>query len=727
MAGDAQSLREQLYGVVNHYAELADMARKGEVNPIGQIGQIIRRRSPYLLIVVRNLLPGLKNETLTYHEFIYSVIREAQQFPDQKTLSDSLAEIESIEENDRALIYAVKWMEDKGNRRPPVQELKSIRQTLFNLNRKYKERYAPDAPQSAILIPWSAIIEPDDAEEVVFRRVTDLVRRAIVEMHHILLEKRPKRKLFSFGKDETLELQADIFRLARFLFRCGFPIDRIASGFYGDALTEFLNEKVMDLLIETGDRVMSLRGVSTHLAMLCLADFGSIFELPGDYRPLGDAKELKRHIKFLKSRKRRGIPLLKKLGDLQKIYDAAGGHGRLTGTFMAYRYSSAFGDYHGIHRKQDARGPKVLELYQDLVDPEGMEKRTEEDLKESGRFFSTKTQDEMSDLVRLILESLNNPEKVRGEKVKVLGDISSGAMGKVSVGIFESKIVALKTVKAEVPGGVVDPVDLLKYEAAMHSRAQPEHADQHESIVEFYGLINQDNVDVLINGYYPNDNLTHLVETNWTKKYKPPFRTKSAITLGTMEVIANQLLDCLRHFRTNGIVHRDMKTDNILYMVDSEEKVNRIKVIDFGVGLAVGQGVTPDLFKGKVVGTFSYMAPEQARGRASYDSDLYSVGAIFTVLLTGKLPVVFTKTRTRHELAEQIFRIETEPRPLLVDLNPWLRNHPALERWAATVQKMLDRDPITRPSLSDVQREFDALYGELGEEKESISIFYDVG
>ena len=121
------------------------------------------------------------------------------------------------------------------------------------------------------------------------------------------------------------------------------------------------------------------------------------------------------------------------------------------------------------------------------------------------------------------------------------------------------------------------------------------------------------------------------------------------------------------------MVHRDLKTDNILYMVDENEKLNRIKVIDFGVALAIGQGAVDDIFRGKVVGTFAYMAPEQARGRSVFQSDLYSVGAIFTVLLTGQLPMVFPKTKTRPELVQQILRIENEPRKKLTVLNPWLK------------------------------------------------------
>jgi serine/threonine protein kinase len=121
------------------------------------------------------------------------------------------------------------------------------------------------------------------------------------------------------------------------------------------------------------------------------------------------------------------------------------------------------------------------------------------------------------------------------------------------------------------------------------------------------------------------------------------------------------------------------------------------------------------------------MAPEQARGNSVFASDLYSVGAIFTVLLTGKLPMVFPKTQTRQELAKQILRIEREPRPSLIKLNPWLGRNTTLEHIAATTERMLDLDPHRRPTLEEVQEAFDGVFQHIGDDKHAISIFYHKG
>jgi len=363
-----------------------------------------------------------------------------------------------------------------------------------------------------------------------------------------------------------------------------------------------------------------------------------------------------------------------------------------------------------------------VELYKPMVDPAAMEKRAQDDLQKTGLTFSSKTREEMAAILKLVMDSLNDPTKVRGKTVKILGDISSGAMGEVSIGIFEDKIVALKRVKTGVSSSLGDPMALLEYEAALNHRVQT--PEQHPYVVEYYGMVEQEGEKLLINGYHPNDNLTQLVEKNWKEKYKPPFAVQSKINLATIELIFNQLLDCLRVLREKGVVHRDLKTDNILYMVDQDGNVNRIKVIDFGVGLALGPGAFDDMFRGKVVGTFSYMAPEQAKGKSVFQSDLYSVGAIMAVILTGRLPLVFPKTKNREDLVKQIGRIEREPRPKLTTLNSWLNKNKALQYLAATVDRMLAHDPFQRPDVEQVQKAFDRLFGHIGEEKHSLSIFY---
>lgn len=721
MENDAHSLREDLYGVIQHYAELAELAKKGEVDPLGQIGKILKKTAPYLLLVIRDLLPRLERDEVTYQEVLFHIIREAQQFSNQTVLFDSRNEIQNIEGDQKVFIYAVKWLDAPTKLRPSPHEVQAIRRKLNQLNEKYRERYAPKDEETTALIPWFLVHQEDESQETSLNRVADLVRRAVLELHHLMVDYEPAKSFFIFTKNSRKEIEEDLTQLAWFLFRCGYAVNRIASGYYKDLLSEFLNDKILDYLIATERDLDTLQGLSNHLSALCLLDFSNFFEMPADYIGLDDPQELERRVRFMKSKNRRGANLLKRTTELRQLYRARP-HGQLAWNFLLALYYTAFGDYHGEHRYRDPRGALAIRLYKPVLDRAAMEKRAEEDLKESGRCFSSKTREEMAGLLKLVMDSLDNPDKVKGKKVKVLGDISSGAMGKVSIGIFRNQIVALKKVKAQISPALGDPEKLLTYEASMHARVQS--PEQHPYIVEYHGLVEQNDEKLLINGYHPNDNVTQLVERNWQEKYKPPFNTESRLNLATLEIIINQLLECLRVLRTKGVVHRDLKTDNVLYMVDENERLNRIKVIDFGVALAVGQGAIEDLFKGKVVGTFAYMAPEQARGKSVFQSDLYSAGAIFTVLLTGKLPMVFPKTANRQDLIKQILRIEREPRPKLTQLNPLLKKHTTLEHIAATVESMMDLDPLRRPNLEEVQAAFDGVFQHVGEAKHSISIYY---
>jgi serine/threonine protein kinase len=107
-------------------------------------------------------------------------------------------------------------------------------------------------------------------------------------------------------------------------------------------------------------------------------------------------------------------------------------------------------------------------------------------------------------------------------------------------------------------------------------------------------------------------------------------------------VIARQILEGAGHAHAHGLVHRDLKPDNII-LIDMGGW-ERVKIIDFGIvklsgdaAAAFGAGALTNA--GLVVGTPAYMAPEQALGRlVDTRTDLYAAGVLLFEMLTGHLP-----------------------------------------------------------------------------------------
>jgi eukaryotic-like serine/threonine-protein kinase len=105
-------------------------------------------------------------------------------------------------------------------------------------------------------------------------------------------------------------------------------------------------------------------------------------------------------------------------------------------------------------------------------------------------------------------------------------------------------------------------------------------------------------------------------------------------------LLVAQLLKGLEHAHAMGLVHRDLKPDNVL--VEWRNGRDHARIIDFGI--AIAQEGSPESVarltgSGQIIGTPAYMSPEQARAESvDQRSDFYSLGAIMYEMLTGKLP-----------------------------------------------------------------------------------------
>ena len=95
--------------------------------------------------------------------------------------------------------------------------------------------------------------------------------------------------------------------------------------------------------------------------------------------------------------------------------------------------------------------------------------------------------------------------------------------------------------------------------------------------------------------------------------------------------IIKQVISCINYCHNKNICHRDLKPENLLYLKDGPEKDNIIKVIDFGLSQNANK------LKSKV-GTAYYVSPEVLRGNYTEKCDIWSVGVILYILLTGEPP-----------------------------------------------------------------------------------------
>jgi eukaryotic-like serine/threonine-protein kinase len=147
---------------------------------------------------------------------------------------------------------------------------------------------------------------------------------------------------------------------------------------------------------------------------------------------------------------------------------------------------------------------------------------------------------------------------------------------------------------------------------------------------------------------------------------------------GAATDIAIEILQALRYAHKRGIVHRDIKPQNVL--IDEE---GHAKVADFGIARAGASDMTDD---GAILGTVQYVSPEQAQGKpVSPRSDLYSVGVVLYELLTGHVP--FEGEAPVSIALKQV----SEPPVPPAQLEPSIP--PALE---AVVMRALEKDPDRR-------------------------------
>jgi serine/threonine-protein kinase len=200
-------------------------------------------------------------------------------------------------------------------------------------------------------------------------------------------------------------------------------------------------------------------------------------------------------------------------------------------------------------------------------------------------------------------------------RYQIIEELGKGGMGKVYRAIDKklSEEVALKLIKPEIAS---DKKTLERFSNEL------KHARKivHKNIGRMYELMEDKGTHYITMEYVPGQDLKGLIKQS------------KQLTAGTTISIAKQICDGLAEAHKLGVVHRDIKPNNI--MID---KNGNARIMDFGIARSLKEkGITG---AGVLIGTPEYMSPEQVEGKeVDQRSDVYSLGVILYEMMTGRVP-----------------------------------------------------------------------------------------
>lgn len=232
-------------------------------------------------------------------------------------------------------------------------------------------------------------------------------------------------------------------------------------------------------------------------------------------------------------------------------------------------------------------------------------------------------------------------------KYAVQGVLGKGAMGVVykAVDPHIERTVAIKTVRKDL----LDEDLAAQFMARFRNEARAAGRLHHPNIIGIYEYGEDDSVAYIAMEYVDGIGLREYLNRN------------ARFDLQQIVAILTQLLEALEFAHTQGVVHRDIKPANLILT-----SAGTLKVADFGIARIDAASLT---MTGMVMGTPSYMAPEQCRGLPSDNrADLFSAGVVLYELLTGVRPFAGSMEAVTYKIchehprrASEIARFELAP------------------------------------------------------------------
>ena len=209
----------------------------------------------------------------------------------------------------------------------------------------------------------------------------------------------------------------------------------------------------------------------------------------------------------------------------------------------------------------------------------------------------------------------NNIGKKLDGRYELLELIGVGGMADIyrARDIQEDRIVAVKILKTEFAGSD-------EFLRRFRNESKAIALLSHPNIVKIYDVGFTEKVQFIVMEYVDGITLTDYIEQQGVLKWRDAIH------------FTVQVLRALQHAHDRGIVHRDVKSSNIMLLRDGT-----IKVMDFGI--ARFNRENNKTMSEKTIGSVHYISPEQARGDITDErSDIYSVGVALYEMLTGKKP-----------------------------------------------------------------------------------------
>jgi serine/threonine-protein kinase len=269
-----------------------------------------------------------------------------------------------------------------------------------------------------------------------------------------------------------------------------------------------------------------------------------------------------------------------------------------------------------------------------------------------------------SETIQMVDATALAPGSDFGPRYRIEALLGQGGMGRVYKAYDKEldRVVAIKVVRQGVMGEA-DAIKRFKQELLLASKIS------HKNILRIHDMGEVAGVRFISMAYVEGHDLYGIIRDN------------PKLPLDRILKFATQLAEALAAAHSEGVVHRDLKPQNILVNKDDQ-----IFVSDFGLAKSFEEGAVGMTRTGAFLGTPRYMSPEQVEGKpADQRSDLYSYGLILYEMLVGDVP--FTGESTLKVMYQRIQEKPKNPKTLKPDIPAWV---------ARIVMRCLEKEPAAR-------------------------------